>query len=125
MKHSFIFFTAILLVLTGCGNPQVKGTVKFDDGTPLTTGGVVFNNGRTQAVGAIKSDGNYVLYELQPGDGVNPGTYAVAVTAQIGGGSDGAPLVDLIDPKFADSTTSGLTCEVKGTTTFNITVTKP
>ena len=125
MKHVSLFFVTILLILTGCGNPQVKGTVKFDDGTPLTTGGVAFVSGSYTATGAIKSDGSYVLSESKSGDGVKPGNYKVSVSAQTGGGSDGEPLVNLVDPKFEDPNTSGLTCEVKGATTYNITVTKP
>ena len=125
MKDISLFFVALLLSLTGCGNPSVKGTVKFDDGTPLTTGGVCFIAGSNTATGAIKSDGSYVLSESRAGDGVKPGHYKVTVSAQTGGGSDGEPLVHLVDPKFGDPGTSGLTCEVKGSTTYNIAVTKP
>ena len=44
--------------------------------------------------------------------------------AQTGGGSDGAPLVSLVGPKFAGPATSGLTGDVKGATIYDITVTK-
>ncbi|MDR2441270.1 MAG: hypothetical protein LBE12_18060, partial [Planctomycetaceae bacterium] len=70
-------------------------------------------------------NGSYEMYELKSGDGVRPGTYQVTVSATTGGGSNGEPLVYLVDPKFANPATSGLTCEVKGNTVFNITVTKP
>ena len=103
----------------------MKGTVKFDDGTPLSEGCVVFVGDKTQAIGNIKSDGSYTMYETKPGDGVTPGSYRVTVTAQTGGSSDGEPLVDLVDPKFASSGTSGLSCDVNGATTYDITVTKP
>jgi hypothetical protein len=125
MKNYFIIFVFVLPLLFGCGQPKVTGTVKFDDGTPLTSGGIMFTHLPYQASGAIKSDGSYEIYELKPGDGVRPGTYQVTVSATTGGGSDGPPLVYLIDPKFENPSTSGLICEVKGNTVFNITVTKP
>ncbi|MDR3197160.1 MAG: carboxypeptidase-like regulatory domain-containing protein [Planctomycetaceae bacterium] len=125
MKNYLILFIFVLPFIFGCGQSKVTGTVKFDDGTPLTSGGVTFTNLPQQASGAIKSDGSYELYELKPGDGVRPGTYQVTVSATTGGGSDGTPLVHLVDPKFENPGTSGLTCEVKGNTVFNITVTKP
>ena len=126
MKYLSLLSMLFFVALCGCGGGAVvKGTVKFDDGTPLTQGGVVFVGTATQAGGTIQSDGSYFLYESKPGDGVTPGSYRVTVTAQTGGGSDGQPIVDLVDPKFSNANTSGLTCDVKGTTTFDITVTKP
>lgn len=126
MKHvTSGFFALLLLVVLGCGNPSVIGTVKFDDGTPLAQGVVQFNGSQTQATGMIQPNGTFAMFEKKPGDGVTPGNYKVTVIASTGGGSDGEPLVQLVDPKFAESSTSGLTCEVKGTTTFDITVTKP
>jgi hypothetical protein len=125
MKNYLILFVFVFPFIFGCGHPKVTGTVKFDDGTPLTSGGVAFINLPYQAVGTIKPNGSYEMYELKPGDGVRPGTYQVTVLATTGGGSDGTPLVHLIDPKFENPFTSGLTCEVKGNTVFDITVIKP
>jgi hypothetical protein len=124
MKRYYFFFVIIFLIC-GCGQPKVTGTVKFDDGTPLTSGNVMFINSPYQATGTIKSNGSYELFELKPGGGVRPGNYQVTVSAATGGGSDGVPLVQLIDTKFGSPSTSGLTCEVKGSTVFDITVTKP
>ena len=116
----------VLLFLCGCGGgAAVKGTVKFDDGTPLTQGTVKFIGDATQAIGPIKSDGTYRLGETKAGDGVTPGRYKVVVDATTGGGSDGKPLTHLVDPKFAEASTSDLACEVKGGMTYDITVTKP
>ncbi|MDR0336274.1 MAG: carboxypeptidase-like regulatory domain-containing protein [Planctomycetaceae bacterium] len=125
MKNYFILFIFVFPLIFGCGHPKVTGTVKFDDGTPLTSGGVTFINLPYQAGGTIKSNGSYEIFESKPGDGVRPGTYRVTVSATTGGGSDGMPLVHLVDPKFENSSTSGLTCEVKGNTVFDIIVTKP
>lgn len=55
---------------------------------------------------------------------VPPGTYQVTVSASLDTDSNAIP-VDLVDPKFNDPGTSGLTCEVKENTIFDITVTKP
>lgn len=124
MKYASLFL--VLVFCFGCsGGTAVKGTVKFDDGSPLTEGMVKFVSDKTQAVGVVKPDGSYVMYENKPGDGVTPGSYVVTVTAQTGGGSDGPPVVNLVDPKFSDPNTSGLSCDVKGATTYDIKVTKP
>jgi hypothetical protein len=127
MKNYCILFVCLFVCpfIVGCGNPKVTGTVKFDDGTPLTSGGVTFINSPYQASGAIKPNGSYEMFELKSGDGVRPGTYQVTVSATTGGGSDGIPLVHLVDPKFENPSTSGLTCEVNGNTVFDIIVTKP
>ena len=117
----------VLLTFAGCGHPQVKGTVKYEDGTPLTTGGVVFIKGSYTANGAIKSDGTYVLSQIRKGDGVPPGLYKVIVQAQVSSNVNdpSARWLDLIDPKFSAPETSGLTCEVKSSTTYDITVAEP
>ena len=136
----------LLLFVCGCGNGSatVKGTVKFDDGTPLTVGYVKFIGGTTEASGAIKTDGTYVLGELKAGDGVKPGHYKVVVVGAMiipptpvsQTPPSTSPRVSpppvsvppptyLIDRKYETPATSGLTCEVKGGMTYNITVTKP
>ena len=137
-------YLLLLLFVCGCGDGvQVKGTVKFDDGQLLTVGFVNFTSETTEAVGAIKANGTYVLGRTKPGDGVTPGHYKVAVvgaminngfvpatavsSAPTGGGPPRAPLPPtyLIDRKFEHPSTSGLTCEVKGAMTYDIIVTKP
>ena len=127
MKYALLGFVTILLAFSGCGNPQVKGTVTFEDGTPLTSGGVVFIKGMYTASATIKPDGTYILSQIRQRDGVPPGLYKVTVQAQYSGNLDdpGAPWFDLIDPKFANPETSGLTCDVKSSTTYDITVTEP
>jgi hypothetical protein len=127
MKNISIIFL-ILLFLCGCsgGNVSVKGTVKFDDGSPLTRGTIRFIGDKTQANAVIGAHGTYVLGGAKPGDGIASGVYAVTVSARTGGGSDGRPLVYFVDPKFENASTSGLTCEVKGRRmTHDIIVTKP
>jgi hypothetical protein len=127
MKYNAFFAIMLLVLFVGCGNPQVKGTVKYEDGTPLTSGGVVFIQGMYTATAAIKPNGTYVLSQITKRDGVKPGLYKVTVQAQVSSNPDdpGARWIDLIDPKFADPETSGLTFEVKRSATYDITVTEP
>ena len=123
MRNFSILF--VLLFLCGCGGDgvQVRGTVSFDDGTPLTRGTVRFIGEKTQASGVIKENGTYVLGETKSGGGIKPGQYAVVVTATFGGGRE--PIINLVDLKFSRPDTSELTCEVTKKMTYAITVTKP
>jgi hypothetical protein len=121
----FCFLVLCFLLFCGCGQgKRVGGTVKYEDGTPVTTGTVKFIKMPYQWIGMINADGSYEMYELKPGDGVPPGTYQVTVSASLDSGSNAIP-VDLVDPKFNDPGTSGLTCEVNENTIFDIVVTKP
>ena len=137
MKHlSFLIIVTILFV--GCGQGvSVTGKVTFSDGQPLTVGEVVFQTDTRMASGRIQPNGSYKLSSTTENDGVPPGKYGVKIvgsydTSHIPADtlppmpSANAPQpIPLIDPKFEKTETSGLTCEVKGHTTFDITVTKP
>jgi hypothetical protein len=111
------------LLCGGCGNPSVIGIVTFDDGTPVTMGYIKFVKSPFQATGMIQPDGSYKMNELQEGSGVSKGTYKVTVSSQNQDAS--GRLVYLVDPKFESVDTSGLVCEVKGNTIYNIVVTRP
>jgi len=135
MKHLFltIIVTGLVCAL-GCGkDATVKGKVTFPDGTPLAVGEVIFQTETRMASGRIQSDGSYKLSGATEKDGVPPGHYGVRVVGAYdssntppGAGPDEAlPPIPLIDEKFEKMETSGLTCDVKGTTIFDITVTKP
>jgi len=93
--------------------------------SPLTMGSVVFESGGYQAFGYLDQSGFYTLGEIKPGDKIRPGEYKVKILATSGGDSSGAPLVNHVDPKYASSVTSELTCTVKGNTVFDIKVEKP
>jgi len=127
-----VVFLGGLLLLTGCGaNVQVKGKVSFEDGSPLTTGMVIFVSGATQSKAPIEEDGSYQVGTLKSNDGLPPGAYQVYITgASIFPGISpmGAPLgpvVELVDKKYTSPETSELMCEVKRSMTFDITVTPP
>ena len=133
MKSKMVVVLGVgLLLLAGCGkNVQVKGKVTFEDGSPLSTGMVIFTSGGAQSKAPIEQDGSYRVGTLKADDGLPRGTYQVYITGAVkspGISPTGAPLgpvVQLVNSKFASPDTSGLTCEVKGRRTFDITVTPP
>ena len=137
--HYHSAFFLLLLFVVGCGgNPTVSGRVTFTDGTPLDHGEVLFETPNLLAKGNIQSDGTYTMYtgELK---GVPRGTYAVSIGGfqdtmiPPGNSPDGRPLgppqfipaVIPIAQKYLSPGTSELTCEVKGRTTYDITVEPP
>ena len=131
MKKSLLLIVCLCtLLFSGCGDKVgVKGTVKFTDGTPLTTGEVQFLTPTYVASGTIQPDGTYVISSLKEGDGIPKGKYGVAVRANESAGSsatlsaeDAKPLMSLIDLKYNSPDTSDLTCDVQGATVFDITV---
>ena len=133
MKNSIIIaLGAGLLLLVGCGkNVRVDGKVTFEDGSPLSTGTVIFTSGASQFTAPIESDGSYRAGTTNPGDGLPSGTYQVHITGAAKPGqlsARGAMLAPpelLIDSKFTRPETSGLTVEVKGRMTYDIPVTPP
>jgi hypothetical protein len=75
MRTTIFFVLMTTLVLTGCGDPRVAGTVKYQDGSPLTTGMLVLQNEKSQGIGELQPDGSFELYQFKKGDGLKPGTY--------------------------------------------------
>ena len=134
MKSLFFIISVGLVCALGCSNKvQVSGKVVFEDGTPLNTGTVVFDNGREQAKGAISEDGTYRLSSMANNDGIKPGEYGVYITGALGFRTSPdavspttVPRPDnLIDVRFTSRQTSGLSCTVKGKTVFDIEVIPP
>ena len=138
----FGFFGVYLCCLIGClGDPKVTGKVAFEDGTPLTVGNVCFESASMRYTGKINPDGTYRMGTVKGNEGVPRGTYRVSITdaIELTGESEAIrslantditprerPITrPLIDLKFVNPATSELTCEVNGTRTFDITVTKP
>lgn len=132
-----IFFVCI--GIAGCGNGQVplRGKITFsDDGSPLTTGYIYFDNGKELSRGKINADGTYVVGSKSANDGLTPGLYKIYVQATgpdpsgavepvRQSGPPGTPQaagsglrrqVPLVDPKFTSSATSGLELNVDRTT---------
>jgi hypothetical protein len=125
MKHLIITVALLCIAVAGCSrNVALSGRVSFPDGSPLTVGEVYFETDTFLSHGTIGKDGRYVLGSLSEKDGLPPDTYRVSIVGAEE--PDGAMTYkSLIDEKYKDGRTSGLTCTVTGNTTFDITVTKP
>jgi len=121
----------VALGLSGCGNGgtcDVRGTVKFKDGTPLTRGSIHFEGTGRAAHGTIQPDGSFVMSSYKEGDGVMPGTYQVFID------NTEDPMVwdeakkayrygqPRIATKYSAAATSGLKFDVKGRENFAIEV---
>ena len=126
MKRFLVLFfvlslTVIFVVGCGSGHVQLGGTVTYDDGTPLTSGGVVFSTDSFMAAGDIDSQGKYRMGSLKETDGLPKGTYKVYIAGaeeEISG-----RMYSLIDPRYAAFTSTPLTCEIPApNNTFDIQV---
>ena len=138
---SIVLPLLVLVFVAGCGDPKVTGKVTFPDGTPLTTGQVMFQKEGFIGSGSIKKDGTYSAGKQKDGDGLPPGTYQVFLSevstfGEMSGNSgvetsigtvilEVAPTVDLVPTKYMSPATSGLTVTVDGPTKFDIEVEPP
>ncbi|MGL4594142.1 MAG: hypothetical protein ACRCUY_05380 [Thermoguttaceae bacterium] len=128
---NLVMIVSLFFVFTGCGTGHsVSGRVTFPDGKPLECGEVIFLGSKAQYSGRINKDGIYELTGATQKQGVLTGQYYVFLTGTMlfrGESMDRKenPPVYLIDPKFNEHTTSGLTCEVNGKTKYDIEVTPP
>lgn len=128
----FTLSIALAAAAAGCGVRQhpVSGRVQFPDGAPLAIGRVTvsFGNG-LGATGWLRPDGTFDLGTHAPTDGLEPGTYKVAidnaVTPPPGGYDPKFVAKPLIHPRFANPETSGLTFEVPRDREWVIVVEKP
>lgn len=128
-KVCFALGLVAFALLTGCGKGHVGmgGRVTFSDNDqPLETGVVGFVNGNFFAKGYVKKDGTYTIGSTSEADGLPPGVYHVYLssssrseTAPDGSTKD----IPLVDSKYTDYRTSGLTVEVTAKTkTFDFKV---
>jgi hypothetical protein len=113
----------------------VTGTVKFEDGTPLTGGTVEFRNVTTDlakqinARGEIGPDGKYQLTSFQPNDGAMAGEHQVCVfppPQDTPGNLSTEPPPSPLERKYQAYESSGLSYTVKkeGKNEYDITVGK-
>jgi hypothetical protein len=134
-----IFIISILWLMfciTGCsGKTKISGTVTFSDGTPVTKGSVVFDNGTESYFGTIKNNGTYVTGGNKQIEGIPNGNYKVwlaqtEITENIldaDGHVASYKVTQTIAKKFISPNTTELTFEVKpdGQKIFDIVVEKP
>ena len=122
---SMFLFGFLGATLAGCGQGAglvpVTGKVTVD-GKPLGTGSVTFhpdtakgNTAPQLAAGEIDAQGNYKLVSGAR-EGAPPGWYKVTVTAQEPADAKNpyAPPKSIVNPRFGDVQTSGLTVQVVG-----------
>lgn len=114
MKSSLritVFFWVCLCVLPlcGCGNGNVKATgmVAFDDGSPLTTGIVVFKSSQHQYTGLVNQDGSFKLGGINVGDGLPAGQYKVVLQNAID-----AQEKPLVNEKFSSTEATPISFEI-------------
>lgn len=115
------------MAATGCGNPhgtvKVSGTVTVNGQPPPGPGTVTFTTVTAAdgfptrpAMAKFGSDGQYVTTSYEPGDGLIPGTYKVAVECyETPPNMEGKRVKSYIDAKYMNGETSGfeLTVEPK------------
>ncbi|MDR1959621.1 MAG: hypothetical protein LBQ54_11375 [Planctomycetaceae bacterium] len=134
MKKFFLIASMILFSgFIGCGNGNTKitGKVTFEDGSPLTAGMVVFDNGVITSRAPIQPDGTFTVGTAREKDGIPPGDYRVCLAGAVEmldnpQGIFPPPSRPLIDRKWTTPETSGLSFTVeKSSQTYNIVVTPP
>ena len=118
-----LFGSAAMCVLAvGCGSGKnivpLEGRVEFSDGEPLTSGSIMFQPPSGQPARAqIQSDGTFVLSTEEVGDGAVVGLNKVRISsyATKAETADAPEMLgeSLIDERFSDYATSGLTVNVK------------
>ena len=134
-----IVVLAFVACLGGCGNPhgtvKVTGRVTVDGEAPPGEGTITFTVVEPEdgfpsrpAMARFGKDGTYSTTTYDPGDGLLPGTYKVAVECyETAPNMEGIPVKSFIDSKFINGDTSGLELTVKSGSKpieFNIDVTK-
>ena len=128
MSKYLFMISFVLCFMIGCGgNPKIKGKVVFsDDKTPLTQGVVNFVSDKGIARGELDKEGNFVIGSVKANDGLPPGNYRIYLTNtelyKTDAAGNLAGIEYLIDKKYEEANTSGLTLEVKKSMTYDIEV---
>ena len=139
---ALVLVAATAAVVCGCGGGDlptypVSGKVVFEDGQPLTTGGVVLCESvdtRSEGMGInsrgkINEDGTYELFTFERGDGAVVGKHRVLVRAQRDADDylkRGIIPRPVVDERFEAYETSGLELNVdEGENEFQIVVARP
>jgi len=125
-KLLILFVLVGILSVFGCsGKKPLKGKITFsDDDSPLPVGAVFFETPTYSAGGNIEKDGTYVVGSDALKDGLPKGTYAVVIRGAEditiihppGGGMPMERRTPLIDRKYQNPDTSGLSFTVDGKT---------
>lgn len=132
-RRMVLVFSLLAVLATGCGSgfTPFGGRVCFSDGTPLPKGQVRFVSQTHMATGVIQPDGSFQLGSLDVGDGLPPGEYRITIVGAVEETIDPATTYvisskPLIDKRYEENETSGLTCVVtESKRDYQITVEPP
>ena len=122
-QYVCLFLVVTVAATVGCsGNVQSVGTVKFDNGSPLSEGRIHFSTPQYEYFSALKSDGTFSIWAVTEGDGLPPGQYQVHLEFPAILDRGAYP----VDQKFTAPNTSEWAADVKpnGKNRFNFIVTK-
>lgn len=109
----------VFVFAIGCGNPngtvKVAGAVSVGGEQPPGEGTITFTpvepaSGfpKRPAMAKFGTDGQYVTTSYEPGDGLVPGSYKVAVECyETPPNMEGKPVKSFIDKKYMNGETSG------------------
>jgi len=124
-------YLIFLCYFVGCSQGTlITGTVRYEDGTPITHGNVVFDSAKESFVGEITSDGKYATGRLKQNQGIPDGVYTVWLSSteereafSVGPAID-YRVTELVAPEYRSPASSPLRFEVKrgGERTFDIVV---
>ena len=122
----------VAISAVGCGRSgmhPVKGSVRYPDGSPVTTGKVLIDSGSAGvgSWGSILPDGTFRMGTHSPTDGVPAGEHRVSIVSACiypAPGSSAEP-TPLVHERFNDSQSSGLVFRVPDVTTWEIVVDPP
>ena len=106
--------------MLGCSNNQVgfSGKVVYSDtGEPVPLGEIQFTTPTFSARATIEKDGTFKTGSYKAADGLPPGTYSVAIVSLTIDAEDSlAPPTYLVDPKYGNPKTSGLSVTIESAT---------
>lgn len=127
--HSFLILFSLLALSVGCGkNIPVKGSVSFEDGSPLECGTIFFQSDTCSAKGEIEAGGNFVIGSLKDRDGLPPGRYKVFIKGAVAIrpgfvpklGSDDLGYAPVIDENYSSAQTTPLEYDIDKKSFFEI-----
>jgi hypothetical protein len=129
----FIVTLTISVTFIGCTErgAVISGTVKFQVGTPVTSGEIALTNGKFSFFGSIKADGTYIAGNMKEAGKIPQGNYTVYFNGvnknEIDVAAKSVREIIIVDPKFCSPETSDLAYLVQtgGQCTFDAVVPKP
>jgi hypothetical protein len=115
---------------------KISGTVKFSDGTPITSGRIVFDDGKHSYFGTIQKDGACVTGGVKPVESIPDGVYKIWLAStektvdEVFNDKNelvSYNTVEQVAEKFRYVDKTDLVFEVKrgGTTTYDVVIEKP